>query len=170
MATKTFTGLKAVTIGAIAVDGGMGTVLTELLGATVKGAATLVYTPPQFTDIEIEETDEPIDSLPSGLGSWELSLETYNISAETLYALFGGTLTGTTDKVWGMPATFTPTEQSVQIETRTGQIIAIPRMKIMPAPNFAFTKSDLGKMAITGRVLTPTKVATPSITFANTPA
>jgi hypothetical protein len=168
-------GLTIVKSGNIANDGGMGTTLTELLGATVKGSGTLTFTPPGLTDLEIEEVDDVWDEVPSSLGKWELKLDSYAVSAATMYKLFGGTFTpavtggSPSPAIWGMPAVFVPIEQSIQMTTRSGEVLAAPRMKLMPAPNFATTKSDAFKLSLTGTILSPTKANTPSLTFTDAP-
>lgn len=165
-------GLTGVKSGAIANDGGMGTVLTELLGATVKGTASLVYTPPSYTDLEIEESDDIYDQMPSSVGKWELKLDSYNVSAATMYKLFGGTFTEAdedTPAKWGMPAQFNAIEESVEMDTRSGEVLQAPRMKLVPAPNFNFTKADAGRLSLVGTILQPTKANTPSLSFSDAP-
>lgn len=169
---KSVYGLTGVKSGAIAVDGGMGTVLTELLGATVKGTASLIYTPPTYEDKEIEESDDIYDSFPTSMGKWEFKLDSYNVAAATLFKLFGGTFTAgdedTPDK-WGMPDVFTAIEESVEMVTRSGEVLQAPRMKLVPAPNFNFTKADAGRLSLVGTIMKPTKANTPSLSFSDAP-
>lgn len=157
--------------GAMAVDGGMGTVLTELLGATVKGSASLIYTPPSTLDTEIEESDGIYDTFDSSVGKWELKLDSYNASATALHTVFGGTLVaavaGVSGAKWTMPLVFAPVYLSLEVQTRSGQSIDLVKVRIVPAPNFTFTKSDAGKLAIVGTVVTPDKAATSPVSFSD---
>ena len=92
MAKKVY-GLKAITIGDIAGDGGMGTVLTEIFGETVLGTAVLESTEPTVENIPIEESALPIESLTTAEAVFTLKASTYNIAAATMKKLFGGIAT-----------------------------------------------------------------------------
>lgn len=174
MAEKKIWGLKSITIGDIAVDGGMGTVLTEIFGATVKGTAVLESTEPTIEDIEIEESDLAYDSIVTEGAEINLRASTYNVSAATMKKLFGGTITGTAPyETWTAPVdgqTVT-IEQSVVAETRTGIKFNFVRMKLIGTLEVTFQKERLGQINWTGKVLIPTKAATApwSIVFGTDP-
>lgn len=154
-------GLKAITMGEPAADGGMGTTLTEVFGATVKGTATLTSTEPTTEEIEIEETDEIYDELETKAGVWSLKASTYNVSALTMQKLFGGTIaTG----VWSPPVGGATTQvyQSVIAETRGGIKFKFVKMKLTATANISFDKAKLGQIDWTGKVLKADKAATPA--------
>jgi len=87
-------GLKAITIGDIAVDGGMGTTLTEIFGETVLGTAVLESTEPTIENVMCEESSDPVESLTTADPVFTLKASTYNVSNVTMKALFGGTISG----------------------------------------------------------------------------
>ncbi|MFN3341902.1 MAG: hypothetical protein ACK40M_04350 [Flavobacteriales bacterium] len=89
MAKKIF-GLASVKLAPIANDGGMGTAL-ETVGETVSGTATMTQEDNTTTDITIEESDSPIETIVSTVGKLLFSWSTYNVAYRILYKLFGGT-------------------------------------------------------------------------------
>ena len=163
MAKKVY-GLKAITMGAPAVDGGMGTTLTEVLGATVKGTATLTSTAPETAEIEIEESDDLYDEIITKGAIWTLAASTYNVSALTMQKFFGGTIAS---GVWSPPADgLTVTvKQSVVAETRTGIKFNFVNMSLVGTAEFAFDKTKLGQINWTGKVLKAEKAATPAMSI-----
>jgi hypothetical protein len=164
MASSKVYGLKAITMGAPAGDGGMGTTLTEVLGATVKGTATLTSTEPETTDIEIEESDDLYDSITTKAGVWALKASTYNVSALTMQKFFGGTITA---GVWSPDPSgaVLTVYQSVKAETRTGIKFNFVKMQLTATAAFAFDKTKLGQIDWTGKVLKADKAATPAFSI-----
>lgn len=158
MAKQRGWGLTSITVGDIEADGGMGLVLTEIFGDTVLGSATLTSTEPTREDIKIEEAADPIDTIVTDEGSWELRFSSYNLSADTLALVFGGTVTGSgDDKVWEAPATQPTVEKSVEVRTKNGRTLQIPRMKLVGQIEWAFDKARYGQVNIIGTVLVPEK-------------
>lgn len=90
MAKHTF-GLANVLMGAIALDGGMGTSL-EAIGETVADSATLTTEDDTITDFNIEEADDPVESVVSAYGKMTFAFSTYNVSARNMFRFFGGIL------------------------------------------------------------------------------
>jgi len=164
-------GLKAVKMGAIAVDGGMGTTLTEMLGATVKGTASLILNEGSYEDIEIEEEDVPYDELETQAPKWAFQMESYNVSAKALSDLGGGDYTagasGAPDSI-GMDVPIS-LELSVEVETRNGAKLEIARMKIRIRPQFDTQKQQFGRVIVTGTPLKPTKADTKTIVKTDAP-
>lgn len=159
MSRKVGWGLTSITVGDIAGDGGMGTVLTELFGSTVLGSATLSSTEPSREDIKVEELSDPIGSITTDEGTLELRFSTYNIEPLVLEALFGGTVTGVGDAaVWTAPSSQPEVEMSVEVRTKSGITIQIPRMKLVAQMELSFDKGRYGQINIIGTVLAPTKV------------
>lgn len=93
MAKKVY-GLKRVLVGLPAGDGGMGTILTEIFGQTVPGSATLTVEKPTKEGVQIEESDTPIFYIKGAAPTFALNVSSYNISATTMQALFGGVASG----------------------------------------------------------------------------
>lgn len=161
---KKFYALKAITMGAPAEDGGMGLVLTELLGATVKGTATLTSSTPETTDVEIEESDEIYDELETKAAVWTLAASTYNVTAVTMKEFFGGTVVA---GVWSaqVGGATVKVERSVVAETRTGIKVSFVKMKLTGTANLAFDKTKLGQIDWTAKVLKPDKANTPAFSI-----
>lgn len=161
---KKFYALKSITMGPPAEDGGMGTVLTEVLGATVKGTATLTSSAPETAEIEIEETDTLYDELETKAGVWTLAASTYNVSAATMKEFFGGAIT---TGVWTPPVGggTVMVYRSVVAETRTGIKASFVKMKLTGVANLAFDKTKLGQIDWTAKVLVPDKANTPAFSI-----
>lgn len=169
---KNILGLKAVLIGAIAADGDMGTALTEILGETVEGTASLVLNEGTVETINIEETDAAFDEIETAPPTWQLNLESYNVSAKALSDLGVGTFTagasGAPDSIdIDVPIAV---EKSVEVETRNGAKLQIPRMKLRIRPQFDFQKAAFGRVIITGTPMKPEKEGVKTIKKIDAPA
>lgn len=162
MAKKRAIGLKSILWGAIAVDGGMSTALTEIVGNTVRGTAVLNSTPVETTEILEEETDDPIESINTGGGVFTFVWSSYNIDPTVLVAAFGGTVAL---GMWKAPDVLPIIEQSIKAETRNGVIMEAPRVKITAELALNMQIENPGQINFTGTVLKPTKVATPKISI-----
>lgn len=90
MAKNKIFGLNSVMMGAIAVDGDMGTVL-EQVGETVSGTATLTAEDNTITDFNVEESDTPIESVVSAIGKKTLAWSSFDVGADNMVKFFGGT-------------------------------------------------------------------------------
>lgn len=160
MAKKRAIGLKALLMGPVAADGGMGTALTELVGNTVRGTASLTSTPLETTDILEEESDDPIESITTGGGVFTFVWSSYNIAPEVLVTAFGGTIVG---GMWEAPDVIPTIEQSVKGETRNGIVAEAPRVKISADLALNMQIATPGQINFTGTILKPTKAATPKL-------
>jgi len=169
---KNFCGLSVVKIGPIAADGGMGTTLTEILGATVKGSASLVLNEGTYEDLEIEEEDTAYDEIETAVAKWAFQLESYNVSAKALSELGAGELTegssGAPDSI-GMDVPFS-IERSVECLTRNGAKLEIARMKIRVRPQFDAQKGVYAKVIVTGKPMKPEKAGLPTVRKVDAPA
>jgi len=87
MSKHTF-GLQNVKMGPIAGDGGIGSALDNV-GETVSGTCEMTTTDPTITDITIEESDSPIESIVQP-GISQLAWSTYNVEGANLVKFFGG--------------------------------------------------------------------------------
>jgi hypothetical protein len=159
---KTKIGLTSIKTGAIAGDGGMGTSLSDI-GYTVADTAILATEQGTTTDFKIEEQDDPVYSILSEKGRTTLSWSTYDVDAETLVRLFGGTRTAGPPEKWEAPATTPELEQSIEANMKDGGKIEIVRAKIVSNFQWNLQKTKLAQIDIVATVLTPTKANTPSI-------
>lgn len=169
---KNFLGLSVVKIGPIGADGGMGTTLTEILGATVKGSASLVLNEGSYEDVEIEETDVAYDEIETTAPKWAFQCESYNVSSKALSELGGGDLTagtgGAPDSI-GMDVPIT-IERSVEALTRNGAKLEIARMKLRIRPQFDAQKGVYAKVIVTGTPMKPEKAGAKTIVKTDAPA
>lgn len=126
-------GIKSLKSGAKAVDGGMGTVLTEH-DETLKGTATLETSDEVITWVSTEEKGK---RLPIGQNDGEttLTFEVANPSLETQAYYLGGTVIDNLGKLsYSPPAVREVIEKSFLIETVDGYDIEIPNGKVMANP------------------------------------
>lgn len=152
-------GLASLKMGPIAGDGGMGTSLT-LLGYTVADTAVLATEAGTTTDFKIEEQDDPVYSILSEKGRTTLSWSSYDVDADTLVRLFGGTKTVGPPEVWEAPAATPEIEQSIETVMKAGGKIEIPRAKVVANFQWNLQKTKLAQIDIVATLLTPTKPAT----------
>jgi hypothetical protein len=111
---KVSVGLKSLKLGPIAVDGGMGTVL-EAYGATVENTAVFSSEEPETTNYPIEESDDP-HYTSSKPGQKILSWASYNLDADSLVRLCGGTATTENGKrVYNAPEIAPEIEMSIEV-------------------------------------------------------
>lgn len=158
MAKQRVYGLASIVIGDIAGDGGMGTVLTEVFGDTVPGSAVLENTEGTYEPVNIEEDSAPIDNITTQEGTWTLRFSSYNISADALILIFGGSKTGTApNEIWSAPDNEPTVEKSVIATTKGGVEFAVPRMKLVGNASFAMDKTRYGQINVVGTILKPEK-------------
>ena len=155
-------GLLSIEVGAIAVDGGMSIALASL-GVTYQDSAELSQGEPEIIEIYSEENDEP-EEIITGKSVKMLKWSIMNVSATSLAATLGGTVTGTgATEAWEAPSATTLIEKSVRVKTKSGETIDMPRCRIVSKLAWKFSKKDVNKVDITAYVLVPTKVATAPI-------
>jgi len=159
-------GLKKIEFGDVAIDGGMGTVLTEF-GATVSDTAVLANEAPQITDFLIEEQTTPFYTASED-GKITVKWSSYNVEPASLLRVKGGTVTtdASGNSTWNAPDETPNIEVSTKITTKDGTIITIPRGKIDAVITWNLQKKKLAQVDNTLTVLKPEKdgVAQLSIT------
>ncbi|HZF64202.1 MAG TPA: hypothetical protein VEZ55_06955 [Chitinophagaceae bacterium] len=166
MAKKSI-GLKSIKMGAIAVDGGMGTVLTQV-GATVSDTAALTTEEGTKTDFNIEESDAPFFSIESAPGRKVLAWSSYDVDLDTLSRFWGGTVaaaSGGNGRSWEMPDTLPVIERSIEIETKDGWKIQIPRLSLTAKLQWNLQKTKLAQIDLEGVILKPEKAGVSATKF-----
>ena len=154
-------GLTSIKIGDPEADGGMGTTLA-ILGVTYQDTAELVRDDPEITEIFSEENDEPEEVLETK-GPARVRWSIMSVNPEDVVKVLGGTASGTGPWVYESPTAKDPIEKSVEIITKTGLKIEIPRAKINAKENFQFRKKGVLLIDIEARILTPEKADTAPI-------
>ncbi|GAB3701439.1 hypothetical protein GCM10027592_29550 [Spirosoma flavus] len=164
MAKVTTLGITSIKMGAIAVDGGVGTSLT-VIGSTREDTAEMVQEDPTKTELFTEESDTPFyTAVKQGKISFNFSLAEPDV--DQLARVFGGTTSGT-PKVWDMPTAVVQLEQTLEINPKVGMKFLIPRGLVTAKMGGKFSKNDAFAVAITVDVLTPTKDGVPPLRVTN---
>jgi len=166
-------GLLKIELADIAVDGGPGTVFTEV-GNTVQGTAQLTQADGTTTDFNIEEQDDPVESIVTP-GKKTLVFSCYDMSGPNLVKFFGGTYTAyaagppVVHESYSPPDTTVTLEQTVRLTDKKGNKVQINRGGITAKINWSFTKDKLAQVDITVAILVPEKAGTPAmaITYAD---
>lgn len=167
--TKYGLGLVTIKIGAIAGDGGMGTSLVAV-GNTVAGSANLTSADDTKTDFNVEEQDDPVQSIVSAKGAKTLSWSCYDVDGATLFKFFGGTYTaynatGPVHEKWEAPLTAPALYVSIEVTDKNLNVMSIVRALVSAKFNWSFAKDKLAQVDLVATILTPTKAATPPITI-----
>lgn len=157
-------GLEYIKFGDIAVDGGMGTTLAAL-GLTAENTCSMTSEDPQVTEFFSEENDSPEAEI-SRPGKTVLNFSIMDANADNLAQVFGGTVddTGTSDK-WKAPATSPTIEQSIELKTKTGAVIQIPRASVRGKFNSNFSRQGVFLVDVVATILQPAKADEPNLIF-----
>lgn len=158
-------GIAAITVGAIAGDGGPGTTLAAL-GYTLEKTGKLNQADATVTEFKVEEVDQAVYT-KSTPGPITLTFSIANPDIDTLIAVFGGTASGTSPaKIWNMPDTIAAIVQTVKVVPSDGfKAITIPRGQLTAKINGELTRDTLFVIDVTVTALQPTKSGVGPIQF-----
>lgn len=166
MAKKIYTlGFSQIEAGAIAADGGMGTILATL-GYTYQDTCKMTQDDPETTDHYAEEVDDPVVSISRG-GKTNFSFSIMDPSVTVLAELLGGTAkegSGSTQDKWEAPNSILTVEKSIRITPKQGLKFEIPRMRLISKINAEFSKKGILLIEVSGTVMQPSKTGTPKMT------
>lgn len=163
MSKKVITmGLEHIKLGAIAVDGGMGTSLAAL-GLTAENTCTLVSEDPQVTEFFSEENDDPEAEITRP-GKITFNFSIMDANADNLVAIFGGEkkTAGSVDS-WEAPASAPIIEQSIEAKAKSGLTIKIPRASVRGKFNSQLSRQGVFLVDVVATVLVPTKANEPKM-------
>lgn len=159
-------GLKSIKIGEIEADGSMSTNL-EILGETYQDSAEIVQADSEKTEIYSEEDTEPVEIIEIR-GGITVKWSIFNVDPEVLKKVLGGKVTGTApNKVWEQSENDEKIERSIELITKTNNIVTIPRAIISAKFNWKVSKKGVALIDITGRVLKPKKDGLSAFQVAN---
>lgn len=165
---KRILGLVTIELGVIANDGGVSTDFTAF-GDTVKDSCVFTEADGTKQEFFIEENDDPVESIVTQKGTETITWSTYNLDADTMIALFGGTKSGAGTQadpvIYTPPSTQLEVERSIRITDRKGNKVTVVRAKLAPKKNISFQGTKLGQIDITATILTPTKANTAKYTI-----
>jgi hypothetical protein len=166
-------GVVSIAMGALASDGGPGTVLTTLGNTDASATNNFTQEDPTITDHMALESDDPIDQdIVAGAKNFQFTLLDPN--PDSMVRVLGGTVSGAgtaaDPKKWEAPISMPDIEQTVKLTVKKGLNLTINRGKVTAKINHDLAKSG-GKLSvdIRVRVLTPTKVGVPPCTYGPTP-
>ncbi|MBS4056504.1 MAG: hypothetical protein KGZ82_04215 [Bacteroidales bacterium] len=149
-------GLKSIKIGAVELDGGMGTTLAALDG-TFQGSASITQADGETTEFYIEEQDDPIE-IVSKQGAITVEFSIVDLTPATLKKVLGGEITGVGDSAsWSAPAEAPAIEQSIEIISLKNVKYEITRAKIEAKLDVKLSKKEMAVVVIKATVLSPTK-------------
>lgn len=155
MATLNY-GISTLKLGAIAVDGDMGTSLTAIDGI-VESSASLVTDDGEKTTIKTEESDTPVIQFNSP-GETKVVFDAIDMTPASLSVLLGGTVSGTGDTAtWSAPTSSVEIEKSLEIITKNNFKWEFPRVRVFARLNSPLSKKDIHKVSVTCVVLKPVK-------------
>ncbi|WP_145859049.1 hypothetical protein [Pedobacter suwonensis] len=157
--------INGLVMGAIAVDGGAGTVLTSP-GKVREN--TLRITPAENTDTEFfEEGDDSAPAITiSKRGIKEITFDLLTFDPEVLADLTGGTVTGDGENMlYNEPLGNTNVEKTLKATDTQGKDWLYPRVKVQAALVGVFTTSDVNVVRVKCKVLKPAKTGVSSFTY-----
>lgn len=160
MAKVTALGLSKIEVADITQENGKPGVYSTL-GLTYKDTCQMSEDDPTITEHYAEEVEDPIVTL-SRRGKLTFSFSLMNASANTMKAVFGGTVKG---KVWTAPAKMPVIEKAVKITPEIGGVFEIGRASLTAKMNGTFSKSGIFLVDITLTVLNPEFSEIPRISY-----
>lgn len=153
-------GLKAVSFGAIAVDGGPATVFVQKFMTSTDSFTFNQDTPTEKT-VDVEEQDDPLYILRTK-GRKSITLNIANMDVDTLAYFEGGTVTTASGtKTYAEPDSIIPIEFTVKIEPEIGLTFIINRGLCTLADTGNLGKNNEKLYALTIDCLKPTKTGVP---------
>lgn len=158
-------GIKKILSGDIAVDGGMGTTLTEH-DETLKGTAVLETSDETITWIATEEKGNRL-AIGQNDAETTLTFEIANPSLETQAYYLGGKVVNVGEKkTFSPPSVKGAIEKSFTIETTSGYDIDIVNGKVMAKPLGGTIGTDnVLTMQVVVTVQAPTKAGVEPLTY-----
>jgi len=138
-------------------DGAMGSANPVVITPIAEDSVTLSIPERTTTDINAEDWDGVVASLPAEQEAISLNFQTLDFSNEMLVTLFGGSNVG---GVYSFPATGVPIiQRSLELITRPyGGVkskFQFPLVQLTPSGDIQFSKNDVSKISVTAKVLTP---------------
>lgn len=139
------------------------------IGYIEKGSFQWGGTSPEVTDIEAEQVPAaPVLSLLQKNGTIAPQFNLIQLDVNNLQTVMGGTVEG---KKWSAPTGLVSVTDSVKITTQSGAVIDIPKATVQANLDGNLTLSEVSKVKVTLKVLTPDGGGSPySIDYTGTPA
>lgn len=123
---------------------------------TVKGSMTLSESEATINDFFVEEQVAPVESVITEDSKMEVTWKCYDLSAEIMQIVKGGTTTdGTTDTTWKAPTTSVTIKKAIELTTNSGVKILIPNANIIARIDGTMSKEDMLQMEVKATPLDP---------------
>lgn len=165
--------LSSIKIGAIANDGGMGTVLEEIgINKVVQNTVVLNQEEGSKTSFPLEIEDQPIFTVTTP-GETTLAVDLYLTDGQQLERLFGGTYTPAASgnpESYEFPREQVQMEKSVVLVHKNGAKLEIPRLQLVARFEWNFRRDALALIHLTGTVLIPDKAGIGPYKYTDAPA
>jgi hypothetical protein len=145
--------LEKIEAGTPAADGDLSPSL-DVLGNTFKESASITQEDNQTHEFEVEEQDEPIESIVTKKGTTTIKWELVEFDPEVMVKIWGGTVNG--DK-WEEPEVMPEIELSVRLTPKIGKPFTYPRCKISAKIEYNATRAGIARITITATKLKPKK-------------
>lgn len=155
--TKVFTiGLKSLKAGTPDdTTGEMPSTGLAVHGNVYRDTLDLSTDDPSTEDYYEEETDLPVASMPEA-GKTTLVFEILRPSVADLVFWAGGEADSSTGKVWKAPIGYVDKKLALEIESKQGYTISIPKAQIVANTVGGGAKSTPMRLKVTATVLVPT--------------
>jgi|LSPZ01.1.fsa_nt_gi hypothetical protein len=157
MATRNI-GLLKIEVGELAGDGDLSTALASL-GGTFKESCKITQDDNETFDFEIEEQDDPIESVVTKKGATTIEWAVVDFEPATLQKVWGGEVV---DGKWEEPETIPEKELSVRVTPKTGSPFTYPRCKVNAKLDYEATRTGIAKIVVRARKMKPVKEGVPA--------
>nr|WP_067054073.1 hypothetical protein [Mucilaginibacter sp. L294] len=158
--------IRTLKTGAVAVDGGMGTTLTEP-GEIHENTVKVNMADDTVTPIKNIKGKSVIVAIEGG--NIDIAYDIITFDVEVIQDFCGGTLVGTApNQMWHMPKGTQPIiEKSHEIVDGQGGTWELARVQVSGKLVGAFSKTEPNVIRVKGMVLEPTKEAVGAIAYGN---
>jgi hypothetical protein len=166
MAAALIFGIATIKFGAKGALDVMGTTLAAL-GKSAEGTVGLVIPEQTATSFRSEEDEAPPYQVKDNEAPMVFTVKIMDADSAAFLTLFGGTVTGSAPAVWEPALSSPQVELSVEVTTKNGTIIKIPRGSISPSVDSKLTRKDFLGVDVKVTALKPKSalVAPYSISF-----
>ena len=150
--------MAKIEVGPLAEDGGIAPVFTTL-GGTFRDSARITQEDNETYDFEIEEQDDPIETVVTKKGATTIEWSVVDFDTEMLQLFFGGDVV---NEKWEEPAVIPEVELSVRLTPRKGNAFTFPRCKVIAKLDYEATRTGIAKIVVQAKKMLPAKAGVPA--------